>query len=103
MLSVRADGGAADSSAAAATTVSAADVVVCGLSITVPLMSAEMLKFPALCSSYMKLITHLSELYPDKVCSMSDDLLASLCVSIELGLTSKYPCESCLIAMSITF
>ena len=70
-------------------TVSAADVVVYGLSITVPLISVDLLKFPALGASYLRLITHLAELYPEKLCRLPDNLLAALFHSVELGLTSK--------------
>ena len=48
-------------------TVTAADVCLFGLNIIMPLMSAELLKFPNLCLQYFKTITFVCEIYPEKV------------------------------------
>ncbi|XP_002740804.1 exportin-4-like [Saccoglossus kowalevskii] len=68
--------------------VSAADIVLYGLNIIVPLMNAELLKFPTLCSQYYKLISFICEIYPEKICQLPEQLFKSLLGSIELGLTS---------------
>ena len=47
--------------------VTAADVCLYGLNIIMPLMSAELLKFPNLCLQYFKTITFVCEIYPEKV------------------------------------
>ncbi|XP_033118145.1 exportin-4-like [Anneissia japonica] len=68
--------------------VSAADIVLYGLNIVVPLMDLELLKFPDLCSQYYKLVTFICELYPEKVTVLSQDLFNSFMASLELGLTN---------------
>ena len=50
--------------------VTAADVCLYGLNIIMPLMSAELLKFPNLCLQYFKTITFVCEIYPEKVLSL---------------------------------
>ena len=47
--------------------VAAADVCLYGLNTVMPLMTAELLRFPALCSRYFKLITFLCEITPTRV------------------------------------
>ncbi|CAH1799119.1 unnamed protein product, partial [Owenia fusiformis] len=66
----------------------AADVVLYGLNIVIPLMNAELLKFPALCSQYFKLITYVGEIYPEKMCNLPEQLHKNLMASLELGFTS---------------
>ncbi|ELU09303.1 hypothetical protein CAPTEDRAFT_151878 [Capitella teleta] len=66
----------------------AVDVVLYGLNIIIPLMSEELLKFPALCSSYMRLTVYLAEIYPHKVCELPEDLLRTLFTSVDLGLAN---------------
>ena len=56
-----------DSGAETVETVTAADVCLYGLNIIMPLMSAELLKFPNLCLQYFKTITFVCEIYPEKV------------------------------------
>ena len=52
-----------------------------------PLMSAELLKFPSLSLQYFKTITLVCELYPEKICNLNHDLRKNLFASLELGLT----------------
>ncbi|XP_041355105.1 exportin-4-like [Gigantopelta aegis] len=66
---------------------SAADVVLYGLNIIVPLMNEELLKFPSLCSQYFKLVSFLGEVHPDKFTSLPADLFKTLMGSVELGLS----------------
>ena len=56
-----------DASSDTSENVTAADVCLYGLNIIMPLMSAELLKFPNLCLQYFKTITFVCEIYPEKV------------------------------------
>lgn len=67
--------------------ITAADVCLYGLNFIMPLMTIDLLKYPALCSQYYKMITFVSEIYPQKIAQLPDDLLKKLVASIELGLT----------------
>ncbi|XP_076857923.1 exportin-4 [Brachyhypopomus gauderio] len=69
-------------------TVSAADVVLFGVNIVLPLMSQDLLKFPSLCNQYYKLITFICEIFPEKIPQLPDELFKSLMFSLELGMTS---------------
>merc|ERR1712013_368093 len=66
--------------------VTAADVCLLGLNIIMPLMSAELLKFPNLCLQYFKTITFVCEIYPEKITSLDPGLQKNLVASLELGL-----------------
>ncbi|XP_029458384.1 exportin-4 isoform X5 [Rhinatrema bivittatum] len=68
--------------------VSAADVVLYGVNIVLPLMSQDLLKFPSLCNQYYKLITFICEIFPEKIPQLPEDLFKSLMYSLELGMTS---------------
>ena len=63
-------------------------LIVTGLNIIMPLMNAEMLKFPSLCLQYFKTITFVCEIYPEKITSLNPELQKNLVASLELGLTS---------------
>uniref|UniRef100_A0A3P8VNP3 Exportin-4 n=1 Tax=Cynoglossus semilaevis TaxID=244447 RepID=A0A3P8VNP3_CYNSE len=69
-------------------TVSAADVVLFGVNIVLPLMSQDLLKFPSLCNQYYKLITFICEIFPEKIPQLPEELFKSLMYSLELGMTS---------------
>nr|CAD7589622.1 unnamed protein product [Timema genevievae] len=69
-------------------TVTAADMCLYGLDIIMPLMTIDLLTFPSLCLQYFKMVTFACEIYPDKVCKLPLNLLKSLLMSLELGLTS---------------
>lgn len=64
------------------------DVVLYALNSIVPIMNAELLKFPALCLNFMRLVTYMAEMYAEKVCQLPDELLQNLLAAIEYGLTS---------------
>ncbi|KAI4565458.1 hypothetical protein MJT46_019746 [Ovis ammon polii x Ovis aries] len=90
---------------AASRSVSAADVVLYGVNLILPLMSQDLLKFPTLCNQYYKLITFICEIFPEKIPQLPEDLFKSLMYSLELGMTS-YPlkasevCQLCLEALT---
>ena len=44
-----------------------AQVVLLGLNVVVPLMSAQLLQFPKLCRSYFSLLSYMLEVYPEQV------------------------------------
>ncbi|XP_050392474.1 exportin-4 [Patella vulgata] len=71
--------------------VEGADVVMYGLNMLVPLMSAELLKFPSLCSQYFKLLTFLTDIHPEKFTSLPENLFKALVTSVEHGLTAFGP------------
>ncbi|XP_026883739.2 exportin-4 [Electrophorus electricus] len=77
-----------EQSTSAARTVSAADVVLFGVNIVLPLMSQDLLKFPSLCNQYYKLITFICEIFPEKIPQLPEELFKSLMFSLELGMTS---------------
>ncbi|EEC00491.1 exportin, putative [Ixodes scapularis] len=74
--------------------VCASTVVLEGLQLLLPLLSAQLLQFPSLCLQYFKLIALVGELHPSKVCQLPEGLLQALLSSIRLGLTS-FSAEVC--------
>ncbi|XP_047612220.1 exportin-4 isoform X3 [Phacochoerus africanus] len=87
---------------AAGRSVSAADVVLYGVNLILPLMSQDLLKFPTLCNQYYKLITFICEIFPEKIPQLPEDLFKSLMYSLELGMTSMSSevCQLCLEALT---
>ncbi|XP_045444484.1 exportin-4 isoform X5 [Pipistrellus kuhlii] len=87
---------------AASRSVSAADVVLYGVNLILPLMSQDLLKFPTLCNQYYKLITFICEIFPEKIPQLPEDLFKSLMCSLELGMTSMSSevCQLCLEALT---
>lgn len=67
-------------------TITASDVSLFGLNFIMPLMTVDLLKYPSLCSKYYKLLVLINDIYPEKICNISSDLLQNLFSSIELGL-----------------
>ncbi|XP_075227002.1 exportin-4-like [Lycorma delicatula] len=67
-------------------TIMASDVCIYGLNVIMPLMTVDLLKFPSLCLQYFKMITFLCEIYPEKICEQSPDLIESILMTVELGL-----------------
>lgn len=53
-----------------------------------PLMNADLLRFPQLCWHYYKLITFACEICPAKIVSLPPDMLSNLFASLQLGITS---------------
>jgi hypothetical protein len=53
-----------------------------------PLMNAELLRFPQLCWHYYKLITFACEICPAKIVSLPSPMLSNLFASLQLGMTS---------------
>lgn len=68
-------------------TVTAADVSLFGLNFIMPLITIDLLKYPALCAQYYRLIVLINDIYPEKICSLPETLLHQLLESIKLGLS----------------
>ncbi|XP_039289584.1 exportin-4 [Nilaparvata lugens] len=62
------------------------DISVYGLRMILPIMTVELLKFPNLCAQYYKLILHIAEMYPDKLCQQQAGFLEGVLMTVELGL-----------------
>lgn len=61
-------------------------VVLVGLNIVLPLISAELLKFPKLAQLYYSLLSYMLEVYPKAVAELPPQHFASLMASLEWGL-----------------
>ncbi|CAD1472640.1 unnamed protein product, partial [Heterotrigona itama] len=59
-----------------------------GLTIIMPMMTTDLLKFPCLCLHYFQMIMSLCKVGSQKVLNLSSELLRPLLASIELGLFS---------------
>lgn len=70
------------------TPISASEVCLHGLNLLMPLMNAELLRFPQLCWHYYKLITFACEICPAKIVSLPSDMLSNLFASLQLGMNS---------------
>ncbi|KAG2212895.1 hypothetical protein INT45_007411 [Circinella minor] len=62
-----------------------ADVVLFGVNVIIPMIDLEMLKIPALCQQYIKLISNLIEFFPDKLAALPQELFNNLMASLEFG------------------
>lgn len=61
-------------------------VVLVGLNIVLPLINAELLKFPKLAQLYYSLLSYMLEVYPKAVAELAPQHFASLMASLEWGL-----------------
>jgi len=64
----------------------AVDAVFHGLYIIIPLMTAELLKFPTLSLEYFKLVTFVCECYPERIEKLPESLFDTLMRSLEMAL-----------------
>jgi hypothetical protein len=60
--------------------------VLVGLNIVLPLINAELLKFPKLAQLYYSLLSYMLEVYPKAVADLPPQHFASLMASLEWGL-----------------
>ncbi|XP_026810149.1 exportin-4-like [Rhopalosiphum maidis] len=65
----------------------AGDVCVYGLQVILPLMTIDLLKFPALCLQYYKYAGYMCEMVPLKLCIENVNIFKGVLTTIELGLT----------------
>ncbi|KAI8889382.1 hypothetical protein K501DRAFT_320347 [Backusella circina FSU 941] len=63
-----------------------AEVVLFGINIVIPMIDLEMLKIPSLCQQYIQLISHLIEVFPDKLVGLPEPLFNNLIASLEYGI-----------------
>ncbi|TPX40027.1 hypothetical protein SeLEV6574_g06845 [Synchytrium endobioticum] len=64
------------------------NIVFYGVNTVIPLLSAEMLKFPALRGEYVPLVTRLVQYYPHRLVTLPPHLLSSLIRSLVYGFDS---------------
>ncbi|CEP06933.1 hypothetical protein [Parasitella parasitica] len=63
-----------------------AHVVLVGTNIVIPMIDMEMLKIPSLCQQYIQLISHLIQVFPDKLSGLPTPLFLNLMASLEYGI-----------------
>lgn len=80
-----ADGAAAAAAAGEAGTSVIARVVLVGLNIMLPLINAELLKFPKLAQLYYSLLSYMLEVYPRAVAELEPQHFGSLMATLEWG------------------
>ncbi|KAL6641078.1 hypothetical protein ACP70R_019259 [Stipagrostis hirtigluma subsp. patula] len=66
-----------------------AEVIYVGLDIVTPLISLDLLKYPKLGRDYFLLVSHLLEVYPEKVAHLNRDAFARIAGSLEFGLRNQ--------------
>lgn len=76
----------------------ASDVALMGLNFLMPLMTMDLLKYPALCAQYYRLLVLINDIFPEKIVALPQNMRTTLLQSIELGLTSfgQDTCQHCL-------
>ncbi|XP_044324602.1 exportin-4 isoform X1 [Triticum aestivum] len=66
-----------------------AEVIYVGLDIVTPLISLDLLKYPKLSRDYFVLMSHLLEVYPEKVAHLNRDAFGRITGSLEFGLRNQ--------------
>lgn len=66
-----------------------AEVIYVGVDIVTPLISLDLLKYPKLSRDYFALISHLLEVYPEKVANLNKVAFARIIGSLEFGLRNQ--------------
>ncbi|XP_077228966.1 exportin-4 protein isoform X2 [Tasmannia lanceolata] len=61
-------------------------VVYLGLHIITPLISLDLLKYPKLCRDYFALLSHLLEVYPEKVARLNAEAFAHIVGTLDFGI-----------------
>jgi hypothetical protein len=64
-------------------------VIYVGLDIVTPLISLDLLKYPKLSRDYFVLMSHLLEVYPEKVAHLKRDAFGRIIGSLEFGLHNQ--------------
>ncbi|WOL04284.1 exportin-4 isoform X1 [Canna indica] len=62
-----------------------AEVIYVGLHIVTPLISLELLKYPKLSCDYFALVSHLLEVYPEKVAQLNKESFAHIIRTLDFG------------------
>ncbi|KAK8956358.1 hypothetical protein KSP40_PGU008631 [Platanthera guangdongensis] len=63
-----------------------AEVIFFGLHIVSPLISSDLLKFPKLSSCYYRLVSHMLEVYPEKVALLTKEAFAQVTTALDFGI-----------------
>ncbi|KAF9605670.1 hypothetical protein IFM89_018013 [Coptis chinensis] len=66
-----------------------AQVIYLGLHIVTPLISMELLKYPKLCHDYFALLSHMLEVYPEKVAQLNAEMFAHLVATLDFGIHNQ--------------
>ncbi|XP_066370496.1 uncharacterized protein [Miscanthus floridulus] len=79
-----------------------AEVIYVGLDIVTPLISLDLLKYPKLSRDYFVLMSHLLEVYPEKVAHLNRDAFTRIIGSLDFGLRNQDSdvVERCLAAVN---
>eukprot|EP00898_Chlorokybus_atmophyticus_P008392 jgi/Chlat1/8554/Chrsp82S07946 len=64
-------------------------VVLVGLGVAMPLMSAELLKFPKLCQRFIAVASHACTVHPAEVASLAPEALTSLVSAVDFALSHQ--------------
>ncbi|KAJ3682348.1 hypothetical protein LUZ60_014921 [Juncus effusus] len=63
-----------------------AEVIYVGLHIVTPLISLDLLKYPKLSRDYFALVSHMLEVYPEKVARLNKDAFSRIIATLDFGL-----------------
>ncbi|KAK1284705.1 hypothetical protein QJS10_CPB21g00067 [Acorus calamus] len=63
-----------------------AQVVYLGLHIVTPLISLDLLKYPKLCRDYFALMSHMLDVYPEKVVELNAEAFAHIIRTLDFGI-----------------
>ncbi|XP_020531043.1 exportin-4 isoform X2 [Amborella trichopoda] len=66
-----------------------AQVVYLGLHIITPLISLELLKYPKLCRQYFSLLSHMLEVYPEKVAKLTPEAFSHIIGTLDFALHNQ--------------
>ncbi|XP_073000684.1 uncharacterized protein [Typha latifolia] len=79
-----------------------AEVIYMGLHIVTPLISLDLLKYPKLCRDYFLLVSHMLEVYPEKVAQLNKDAFTHIIGTLDFGMHHQDidVIEKCLAAVS---
>nr|CAD1836168.1 unnamed protein product [Ananas comosus var. bracteatus] len=62
------------------------EVIYVGLHIVTPLISLDLLKYPKLSRDYFALVSHMLEVYPEKVAQLNKDAFAHIIGTLDFGI-----------------
>ncbi|KAK9140443.1 hypothetical protein Scep_010124 [Stephania cephalantha] len=63
-----------------------AQVIYLGLHIVTPLISLELLKYPKLCHDYFTLVSHILEVYPEKLVQLNTESFSHMLGTLDFGI-----------------
>jgi hypothetical protein len=68
--------------------VKAVDICIFGTEVIAPLLTTELLQFPMFCVKFYAMVTFTAEAYPEKMSTVSEQLMAPIMSAVNLGLTA---------------